>query len=78
MIAKLRGALRSATIWVNGLLLALFPFADEIVQGVRENLPLLAQYLPADVFKTVGLIVVVFNILQRTWTSKSLAEKGAR
>jgi hypothetical protein len=78
LIAKLRGALRSATMWVNGLFLAAYPFADQIVQGVQENLPGLAQYLPANVFKTVGLAVILFNIYQRTRTSKSLAEKGAK
>lgn len=75
--SKLRGALRSTTIWVNGLLLAAYQFSDQIVQGVHDSLPELAQYLPANTFKAIGLVVVVFNIYQRTRTSKSLAEKGA-
>jgi hypothetical protein len=77
MMNKLRGALRSVTIWVNGLMLALFPFADQIAQGIHDNLPELAQYLPANTFKALGLAVVVFNIYQRTRTKASLAEKGA-
>lgn len=75
---KLRGALRSATMWVNGLFLAAYPFADQIVQGVNEYLPALQPYLPENVFKGVGLAVILFNIYQRTRTSKSLAEKGAK
>jgi len=76
MMNKLRGALRSATMWVNGLFLAAYPFADQIIAGVRDNLPALAEYMPANVFKAVGLAVILFNIYQRTRTTKSLAEKG--
>lgn len=75
---KLRGALRSVTMWVNGLFLAALPFADEIVLALNEYLPALQPYLPENTFKAVGLAVVVFNIYQRTRTSKSLAEKGAK
>lgn len=75
---KIKGALRSVTIWVNGVFLALFPFADSIIQGIHDNLPDLSQYLPADVFKVIGVAVVVFNIYQRTRTNQSLADKGAK
>ena len=77
MMNKFRGALRSATMWVNGLFLAAYPFADQVVAGVRDNLPALAEYMPANAFKAVGLAVILFNIYQRTRTDKSLAEKGA-
>lgn len=73
---KIRGALRSITIWVNGLFLAVFPFAEQIMAGIHDNLPQLENYLPINVFKTIGLILVVFNIYQRTRTSKSLEVKG--
>ena len=73
---KLRGALRSMTMWINGIFLALFPFADQMVQGIHDNLPDLGQYLPANIFKAVGIAVVLFNIYQRTRTKQSLAEKG--
>lgn len=75
---NLRGALRSATIWVNGIFLAAYPFAEDIMRGVRDYLPDLQPHLPENVFKAVGLAVVVFNIYQRTRTTKSLAEKGAQ
>lgn len=79
---KLQGALRSVTVWVNGLFLAFVPFADQIITavmtGVRDHLPELAPYLPENWFKAVGIAVVIFNIYQRARTSTSLAEKGAK
>lgn len=75
---KLRGALRSVTMWVNGLFLAAYPFADQIVQAVNDNLPALQPYLPASAPKAIGLAAVLFNIYQRTRTTQSLAEKGAK
>ena len=73
---KIRGALHSVTMWVNGIFLAMFPFADQFVQGVHDAMPDLSQYLPANIFKGVGVVVVVFNIVQRTRTKQSLTEKG--
>ncbi len=78
MPIKIRGALRSVTVWVNGMLLAAWPFADKIMQAVRDNLPALQPYLPEDVFRNVGLAVVIFNIFQRARTTQSLAQKGAK
>ena len=75
---KLRGAFHSVTIWVNGAFLALFPFADALIQGLHDNLPELGGYIPANVFKVIGVAVVVFNIFQRTRTTESLADKGAK
>lgn len=75
---KLRGALKSLTMWVNGLFLAAFTYSDDIIHGVQDNLPDLAQYMPANVFKAVGLAVVLFNIYQRTRTKASLESKGQK
>lgn len=72
----LKGALKSVTIWVNATLLAIFPFANDILLGIQDNLPQLAQYLPENMFKTLGFIVVVFNIFQRTITTQSIKVKG--
>jgi phosphopantothenate synthetase len=74
---SIRGALRSVTMWVNAVALAVLPFADALVIGVQENLPALADYLPVNVFKAIGIAVIAFNIFQRTRTCKSLADKGA-
>ena len=75
---KIRGAFKSLTMWFNGLFLAAFPFANEIVSGVQENLPQMGQYIPENIFKTVGMVVVAFNILLRVRTKDSLADKGEK
>lgn len=75
---KIRGAFKSLTMWVNGLFLAAFPFANEIVSGVQDNLPQMSQYIPENIFKSLGVIVVVFNIYLRVRTKRSLEEKGEK
>jgi hypothetical protein len=55
---------RSAGDWFNAVLFVAFPFADQIMQGVNDYLPNLAPYLPANVYKWVGLAVVVANIVR--------------
>jgi hypothetical protein len=75
---KIRGAFKSLTMWVNGLFLAAFPFANEIVSGVQDNLPQMSQYIPENIFKTLGVIVVMFNIYLRVRTKRSLEEKGEK
>jgi hypothetical protein len=69
--AKIAGMRKSAVIWVNGLLLAALP----VVDYAKDNLPQLADYLSPDLYKRVGLAVVVLNILLRFRTSQSLADK---
>jgi hypothetical protein len=50
-------------VWLNATLLAMYPFADQIIAGVHDHLPELAPYLPANVFRAVGLALVVYNIV---------------
>lgn len=59
----IRAARHSFTVWMNAALLAAYPFADSIIAGVRDNLPDLAPYLPANVFRAVGLALVIYNIV---------------
>lgn len=59
------------TIWVNGVLLAAFP----LIGPVKENLPELGQYLTPQLFKWIGLSVVILNIVLRFKTNKDLADK---
>ena len=58
-----RAAWKSFTVWMNAALLIAYPFADQIIAGIRNNLPDLAQYLPANVFRAVGLALVLYNIV---------------
>lgn len=62
MMDRAQAWLRSAGVWFNAVLLAAFPFTDQIIQAVSDNLPALAQYLPPNVYKVVGFLVVVFNM----------------
>jgi len=71
MMKKLRGARRSFVVWFNGVLLAAFP----VFQSAHDYLPELQQYLPSDVYKWVGLAVVMVNIMLRFKTDKPLEEK---
>lgn len=63
ILDHLRAARRSFTVWLNTLLLAAYPFADSIIAALRDNLPDLAPYLPANVFRAVGLALVIYNIV---------------
>lgn len=69
MMARLRAWAHLIGVWANAALLAAFPFTDQIMQAISDYLPSLAPYLPANVYKWVGLAVVVANIarsIQRT------------
>jgi hypothetical protein len=63
ILDHIRAAWKSLNVWLNATLLALYPFADQIVAGIHDNLPDLAPYLPANVFRAVGLALVVYNIV---------------
>jgi hypothetical protein len=78
MIARLKAWLQSAGVWFNAVLLAAFPFTDQIMQGVSDYLPSLAPYLPPNIYKIVGLLVVVFNMTRAMQRALEAAKaKGA-
>lgn len=78
MMARLKAWLYGAGVWLNALLLAAFPFTDQIMQAAVDYLPGLAPYLPANVYKWVGLAVVVANIVRAVLRIRQLASvKGA-
>jgi hypothetical protein len=72
MTDHLKGAWRSLTIWLNGLLLALIPALDY----AKDSLPQLADYLAPERYKLIMLCVVGLNIALRFRTNASLAAKG--
>ena len=69
---KLKGSTSSLTIKFNAFLLAAFP----VIEYAKEALPALQEFMTPDVYKVVGLIVVVANVLLRFKTTESLAQKG--
>lgn len=71
MLAKIRGALRSVTVWFNVMLLTLLPFHQDILDAIPQIQP----YLPDNLYKTVGLAAVMINLALRFKTTADLAAK---
>ena len=68
----LRGALRSATIWVNGLAGA----GIAALPTLREEFPSLESYLSHDTYHNAMGVLVLANLALRVKTKASLAAKG--
>ena len=68
---KFAGCRRSITIWFNSVALAILPALDY----AKDSLPLVRDYLDGELFKTVGLIIVVGNIILRFKTDRPLESK---
>lgn len=71
MLDKLKGALRSKTIWFNVFMVAL----PEIFEQLQANLPVLHDYLPENTYKAVGLVAIVGNVILRGVTKIPLEAK---
>jgi hypothetical protein len=74
-IEKLKGAVRSRTIWFNAVLGALWATIGQWVPYLADALPQLAPYLGEDKYRTLMLVVTAGNIVLRFKTSTSLGEK---
>ena len=68
---KIKKSYKSATIWLNGILLAALP----VFEYSKDAFPQLQEYLPADTYRTMGLFIVAANIALRFKTDKGLHEK---
>lgn len=68
---KIKKSYKSVTIWLNGILLAALP----VVEYARDNLQEVQQFLPDNIYRSMGLAVVVLNIALRFRTDKGLHEK---
>jgi len=73
--AKAANAWKSVTIWFNTLVAAIIPFSENIVQGIKDNLPTVSQYLNADTLKYIAGAILIINIGLRFKTNKSLDQK---
>lgn len=71
-IEKLRGAVRSVTVWFNGVV-ATIVLALPILQ---DSIPSLQAYLPPHLFKYLMLAVLIANIWLRFRTRDALEHKG--
>lgn len=72
-VDKLRGALRSLTIWVTSLFAALTPALDY----AQTQIPQLAAILPANLYQWSFGSLVVASILLRFHTKTALEYKTA-
>lgn len=59
-----RTELRKFYTWFYVALLALLPYGDSIMAAVSVHMPALAEYLPANVYKALGVAIVVVNIIR--------------
>lgn len=73
MKARLKAWAQSATVLFNASLLAAFPFTEQIMGMVTDNLPALAPYLPPNVYKVVGYAVVVFSMVRAMKRARAAA-----
>lgn len=71
ILAYLRGALRSWTIWANGVLLAAVVAAPQL----QEQLPLIKPYVSNNGFQHLTLIVLLLNVALRVKTKTALSTK---
>lgn len=68
---KLRNSWKSLTIWVNGVALAAIP----VIEYAHANVTELRDYLGDNIYKPLGLALVVANLALRFKTTKDLADK---
>lgn len=68
---KLRGCYKSAVIWFNAIALSFL----SMFELLHDSLPELSQYIPDNIYKKVGLAVVLGNLMLRFKTSKALQDK---
>lgn len=71
MLAKLKNSYKSVVVWFNGMGLSLLYFWDQI----HDSLPELQQYVPDNVYKKIGLTLLIGNLVLRFKTGKPLEEK---
>lgn len=73
LLDHLRGALRSATMWVNGMAGA----GIAALPVLRDNFPQIEQYLDHQLYRYAMGVIVAANIMLRVKTKSSLADKVA-
>ena len=69
--ARIKGAIRSATVWFNGLIVASIPLYEACKDDVEKLKPFLTDFN----YQKVVLVVAGLNILLRFKTRQDLADK---
>lgn len=71
MLEKLKGCYKSFVIWFNAITLS----GMALLELFHDSLSELSQYIPDNLYKKIGLTVLIANIMLRFKTSKGLDEK---
>lgn len=72
---KLRGSVRSKTIWFNGIALAALHLAPQWIGYLADQMPGLQPMMTNPLFTTTMQVVLVVNLLLRFKTSAPLEAK---
>lgn len=68
---RIQGAIRSLTIWFNGIIAAFVPMYEMF----KEELPGLQQYMTPELYFKLAMYVAIANIILRFRTTMDLANK---
>jgi hypothetical protein len=58
------------------LLLFAFPFADQITGAIASNLPIVSPFIPENIYKWVGPLVVLAAVLRDVYKSRQEKKRG--
>ncbi len=70
-VARLQGAMRSLTVWANGIILTAIP----LYETFKDDFTQLQPYMTDANYRKLALCIVVGNIILRFKTTKDLANK---
>ena len=74
-LRRARRYLKNSVLVLNSLFVAAFPWADQIVAGVKASMPQLVEYLPPNIYQTVGIVVTVLTVLLSARQVRAAASK---
>lgn len=61
--ATLRAEVRRKLTWAKAVLLLALPYADDITHYVKDHLQELQPYVPDNVYKAMGFVVVTASLV---------------
>lgn len=74
-LEKLRGAIRSKTIWLNAMFLVLLDQLPTLLGNLAVTLPEIQPYLGTELYRNASLILVLGNLYLRFRTHTPLEHK---
>lgn len=74
LLATLRGALKSLTVWASGLLFVL----PDLIPMVQANFATVAPFIPEELHSQILKWLALLMLLLRLRTNASLAQKGQK